>query len=101
MVGGRGPAQAGMLITQSIPGVEWISGRKRTEARTTDDKSFCLPVARVLSAHLNTGVCEVGEPTSSLAPGVAGQVPTCSSSLTQCNNLSVTSDSISRVGRCL
>ena len=35
--------------TQPIPGVQWISGRKRAEAGTTDHKSFCLPMARVLS----------------------------------------------------
>ena len=49
---------AGVESTQSIPGVEWISGRKRTEAGTTDDKSFCLPVARVVCVHLNMGVCD-------------------------------------------
>lgn len=60
MVGGRGSAQAGVESTQSIPGVEQISGRKRTEAGTADDKSLCLPVARILSVHLNMGVWDFG-----------------------------------------
>lgn len=52
--------QASVGSLPSIPGMEQISGRKRT----TVDKSLCLPVARVLCVHFNMGVCHVGGSTS-------------------------------------
>lgn len=79
-----GSAQAGVESTQSIPGRERISGRKRTEAGTTDDKSVCSPLARVLCVHFNMGVCDF--PGGSfppkqqcLVPGEVGSCPLLSS----------------------
>ena len=44
-----------MDSTQAIPGTQQISGRKRAEAGTTNDKSLCLPVARVLLCAFKHG----------------------------------------------
>lgn len=55
---GAGSAQAGRERAQSIPGMAWISGRKRTGAGTADDKSLHWPLAEVLCVLLNMGVCD-------------------------------------------
>lgn len=91
MVGGRGSAPAGVESTvYSWRGADF----RKEEERSGDNRNklLCLLVARTLSVRLNMGVWDFRG---------TGQLPTSILIFSQCNNLSVTSVSITRVSRCL
>lgn len=64
-------AQAGVENARSIPGVEWVSGRKRTEAGTTGGKSLLTRDKSSVCTFKHGCVQSSGgiRPTQTTAPG--------------------------------